>query len=73
MNQYRVTSDELDEIVLADTAHAAVVRALDRMQEKRKRFRLSGVISVFAIKSQQPQEFVTTELLRKIGRMEAGQ
>ena len=69
--KFRVVSDDVDEVVTAKSAAAAVTKALDAMQGKRRRFRLNSRIAVFQIpRAEHCWEFVTTEILARIGKME---
>lgn len=70
--KFRVFSDELDETVTASNPMQAILQALEVMNAKRKRFRLSQKIKVCRIDLDDPFLFDTEETLKKLGKLEAG-
>jgi len=67
---YRVVSGQLDMLVEVNGGpDKAIAEALARNEKKRKRFVLSSEIEVTPI-DKKPVKFVTTEILKKLGKWE---
>lgn len=67
--RYQVKSDDLDEEVEADTPEAAVSKALENFQRRRKRFSLGAIIEVLSV-GETTMRYSTAEALKKLGRLQ---